>query len=774
METEVRTPTGEQLSVIEADHDRLMVTASAGAGKTFVLVERYLSLVEKHGLKPHEILTITFTKKAAAEMKRRIVDRLRNAGFPDEAQEAETGPIQTIHSFCERLLRENSLAAGMDPEFEIMPESAKARLQDDCVRQTLGRHHDDAPEAEQLLRMLAGQREYGSVSPYARIESAIGRTLRELRGTKVTLRDLEAILKPTALLKRWREEILAGVSDEVKRQLKQQPAELSFAERLSAAHKVAGEKIPPFLKTKASDRDEETVAKHTAGLLQLVHSAWASLESQMERLQSIDFSLLEAKAVRLLSESTATQERLNGQYRYVMIDEAQDVNPMQYALLEKLGVERQLYVGDPQQSIYGFRQADVELFRRRIQEESSLRLGRNWRSDPGILNFVDDLFAGLWPTNYARMIEPQPFDPNLFDVPNYQGVEVWEMPDRDVGQSVQFLRQTIEESGVRPRDVTVLTRGSKFANELHQKLEAVGQPSRIVGGSEKFYVRLEIRDLANTLKALGDPYDDFALLATLRSPVAGVSLDTLALLAIKSPVVEALAEFEPGNEADRAILSEFKSWFLPLKGYADRLSAWEVLSELFARSGYLASLARRRNGDKMLANVRKLLALAAKEPELGPVEFAEQIREIQRLDHREGDAPAEDEDDRTITIMTIHKAKGLEFDTVILPDMFTRLGARAESVEVDPRLGLVAAKFNKTNSVIHAWLNQRRKDREIEEEMRVLYVAMTRAKKRLCIAAHPSTRTANCLAKTVAKGIGLGNRDLPGAIVRKAGTPSED
>lgn len=773
MATEIRTPTEEQRQVIEAERTQLMVTASAGAGKTFVLVERYLKLI-RQGLMPHEILTITFTKKAAAEMKRRIVDRLRAEGNQDAAQEAETGPIQTIHSFCERLLRENSLAAGLDPEFEIMSEGAKARLQDECVRHILAGNLEEYPEAEALLKTLAGQREYGSVSPYARIEGAIARVLRELRGTKVSLGELQEWLRPADLRKRWEQTLLDHTPEEVRKELKKQPNDLGPSERLAAAYKAAGLKPPAFTKTKTTDRDEQRAAEQTSGLLQLAYSAWAALESQMEQSQSLDFSLLEAKAVRLLRESDATRERIKRQYKFVMVDEAQDVNPVQYALLEQLGLENQLYVGDAQQSIYGFRQADVDLFLRRMDELGSLRLSVNKRSDKGVLSFVDDLFANIWPDRYVRMVEQPPFDPEVIELPNYSGVEVWQIPDRNVGQTATFIQEMIGEAAIKPGQVTVLTRGSKFANELHQRLEALGQPSRIVGGSEKFYVRLEIRDLANTLKALGDPYDDFALLATLRSPVAGVSLDTIALLALKSPVVEALKDFQPTVEEDIPILEEFKTWFLPLKAFADRLSAWEVLSELFARSGYLAALARRKGGEKMLANVRKLLSLAAKEPELGPIEFANQIREIQRLDHREGDAPAEDEDDRTITIMTIHKAKGLEFDTVVLPDNYTRLGARAEAVEVDPRLGLVAAKFNKTNTLIHAWLNQVRKDREMEEEMRVLYVAMTRAKHRLCVAAHSSTRSATCLARTVAKAIGLGSHPLPGVIERKIGPVPED
>src|SRR5690606_18391358 len=126
---------------------------------------------------------------------------------------------------------------------------------------------------------------------------------------------------------------------------------------------------------------------------------------------------------------------------------------------------------------------------------------------------------------------------------------------------------------------------------------------------------------------------------------------------------------------------------------------WEVLSRVMAESNYLPALAARKGGERMLANVRKLLTLAAKQPEFGPIEFAEQIREIQRLAHKEGDAQADDEDDDTLTIMTIHKAKGLEFDTVVVPDVHRRLGGRAESVEVDARLGLVATKFTKEDNI---------------------------------------------------------------------------
>lgn len=748
-----------------------MVTASAGAGKTFVLVERYLRLIEQFGLEPHEILTITFTRKAAAEMKERIVKKLRDEGRFEQAQVAETGPIQTIHSFCERLLRENSLAAGIDPEFEIMDEAEKARLEDAAIAKAMIATHTERPEAEALLRHLAGQREHGAASPYARLENAIKRVLSGLRGTQVRLDDLQALAEPEGVRRLFEQKLLAVQPSEVQFAFRQQ-TEGSFAERLKAAFKLAGKKAPPFVNGRYSDESASEMSRHTAGLVQLAIRAWSELEFQMHRLQSFDYALLESKAVALLRDSEPTRRRLAQQYRAVMVDEAQDVNPVQHQLLDSLGIERSMIVGDVQQSIYGFRLADVQLFRRRQEELPHLRLTRNWRSDEGILNFVDDLFGTMWTDLYEPM-RPQPeFDPDVIEMSAYPGVEIWELADKDVGQTVEFLLAMQQESGRNLKDVTVLARFSKFANELHQRLEALGIKSRIVGGTERFYVRLEIRDLANTLKSLADPYDDFALLACLRSPVAGVSLDTIAALALEKPVVEALDTHIPSNLADREALDRFRSWFDKLRREADRLSAWEVLSRVMAESNYLPALAAKKGGERMLANVRKLLTLAAKQPELGPIEFAEQIREIQRLAHKEGDAQADDEDDDTLTIMTIHKAKGLEFDTVVVPDVHRRLGGRAESVEVDARLGLVATKFSKEDNIFHKWLAQERKDRELAEEMRVLYVALTRAKKQLCIVAHPKPRNANSLAGIIARELDLG-RKSPLGLVRRAPVANE-
>lgn len=760
-------PTPEQRAVIEATDASVVVTAAAGAGKTAVLVWRYLKHVED-GLEPDQILTITFTKKAAAEMKGRIVKELRLGKRYREAQIAETGPIQTIHSFCERLLRENALEAGLDPRFQIAADSESREILERAVRATLSSSLEDKPEAERLISYLAGQRSYSSgQSPYSKLEEAVSAILGRLRGSGLGLDDLERdYCDPLSLQRvfesRMLEELPLPVAEFVRRNI-----EGSIAERIQAGYKEWGEKAPRWVSAKPDETADREALDHTAGLFQLCASAWEGIEAEMEREQRLDFTALEARALRLLTRSAATRARIQRQYRVVMVDEAQDLNPTQYRLLAAMEIESEMLVGDAQQSIYGFRLADPRIFESRIDKDSR-RLSVNQRSEAGILRFVDHVFGTLW-GNYAPMTPPPaPIDLDVIELPVFPGIELWHQQDRNTAEVALLIKEMIEEHAPALSEVAILVRDSAFAQEMKSSLDLIGLASRITGGTERFYARLEIRDLANTLTALGDPFDDFALLAMLRSPVVGLSLDAVALLARKSPVVEALDAFESPVPEDAAKLMRFLEWYTPMRGFADRLSAWEVLSELFAVSGYLPALAKRRNAGQLLANVRKLLRLAADEPELGPLEYADRIREIQRLKHREGDAPAEDEKAELITIMTIHKAKGLEWPVVIVPQMHKPIGRRTSDVEIDPRLCLAVTKFGKRPSLYHTWLSWQRNEREREEELRLLYVAFTRARQRLCITIHGSAKH-DTLAKRVAGIVGVGKTMPPGYVVRQIG-----
>ncbi|MFY9233052.1 MAG: UvrD-helicase domain-containing protein [Fimbriimonadaceae bacterium] len=750
-------PSQEQAAVVDSGHSHLVVRAAAGAGKTRVLVSRYLRHVERDRLSPDQILTITFTKKAAAEMKSRIVGALREKGLMEQAQIAETGPIQTFHSFCERLLKENAIAAGLDPEFEILSQAASARMLEEAIQHALAGSQDDNPLVHKLVGDLAGRRSYNEwTSPHSLLSKAVREILHTLRPTGIDPTELAAKhVDPEKLMSIWRDRMLDSLPAEVRAAFESDTSSEPLVTKLKAAFVAAKHRRPKWVKALTPEADI-ACAEHTAGLVQLATRAWRYIERRMDRDQALDFTALEAKAVGLLQGSESARQRVQKQYRIVLVDEAQDVNPVQYQLLEAMGLETQMFVGDAQQSIYGFRQADVQLFREKVKsaQAHTLELSKNWRSDRGILSFIDLLFGRMWSEQpYVPMLDgKKEIDLDATEAIQLKyGVEFWHQQAKDTLLTARWVKELVDEAPevfveeadetLRPctaSDVAVLVRHTKYALDLLPQLEALGVKARIAGGTERFYTRLEVRDVANALRALADPYNEFALLATLRSPFAGLSLDSIVLLGKTKPPFENLESFIAPVPEDELLLDEFRRWFLPLRGYADRMSAWEVISALLSQTSFLERLARGPKADQRLANVRKLLALAAQEPDLGPLQYAERLEEIQSLRHPEGDAPATDDSEPTVTIMTIHKAKGLEFPIVVVPETHWPPASRSSEIEIDASLGLATFKMpEQPPSVFHLWLESRRHDRDEQEELRVLYVALTRAQKRLCICLHP-------------------------------------
>lgn len=769
-------PTPEQRDVIESKDPNLVVSAAAGSGKTRVLVSRYLRFVEE-GYTPDQILTITYTRKAAAEMKRRIVQELSARGNKEAAQIAETGPIQTIHGFCERTLRENAIAAKLDPRFEIIEQGDDKALISRAVTSALAIPFVDDGEdnmAAELIQALAGRRSANSgtepESPHAVLIHSVSRLIEKFRGTRISVEELLRLGSSPELVRTlWLEKLMAALPGAVREVLDPEGA---LEERLTKAYKEAKTAKPKWVRP--FDDEEETAARHTCALLQLAASAWRSIETEMARRGKLDFILLERLAVELVSSHKGVQDRLAEQYPVIFVDEAQDLNPMQYELLRALQPRHRMMVGDSQQSIYGFRLADVELFRKHPKDSglTPLPLTKNFRSSSGILAFVDELFKRVWPDAYKSMgeegkvvyLESAPKPP-------FEGVELWPLEFKDTAATARMIRDMVSEQ-VRAKDVCVLVRRSAYGVELLRRLERLEVKARIVGGTESYFTRMEVRDVANVLRALVNAHDDFSLAATLRSPFAGISLDTLVILR-KRALKEKLSLYNvitnavqgPLPEPDGMILKTFLAWFDRMRRYADRLAAWEAIGELYAVTPYLENLAKRPNYAQLLANARKLLSLASARPERGPAEFAEGVREIQRLGHREGEAPVDDEDEDAVTIMTVHKAKGLEFPVVVVPETHSQIGSKHRGwVVADARLPMVVTQFPGGQTIYGEFLNHKESERDAEEEWRVLYVALTRAQHKLCVVVDPRKR-GDTYASLIAKHIGF-SIDAPPAGVR--------
>jgi ATP-dependent exoDNAse (exonuclease V) beta subunit len=739
--------TTEQLAVIENDQASFVVVAAAGSGKTSVLAERYLRLVQQ-GHSPDSILTITFTNKAAADMKRRIVNRLRRERLYDAAQIAETGPIQTFHAFCERILRENALLAGLDPQFDILSPSDASQLRRQCIRDVLATDLIDFPEAAELVRTAAGKREFQATTPYQQLEDTVIGVLERMHSS--TFSD-DYYEQKFGNLEAARASFVQIVQSEIDPDLELDLAEISIEDwfaAITSAYAAAKKRDrfryvkPPWLKTKQA-KDQTAFLRQTAGVIQLALDTSSRIRIKMMRSQQFDFSALEHLTIGLLKDRIEARTRLQRQYRYVMVDESQDMNPIQDELVSLLGVREVMQVGDPQQSIYGFRMADVERFQSKASNSNTLRLGFNFRSEPGIINFVNEFFRDQWPDNYSPMqklgqaIEDPEDDPFAGPSLDFSGVEHWPIGTTNYALIATRIKELIQD-GTAPGKITILVRGMKFAAMIQEAMERLGVPAAIVGGSTKFYARMEVRDLANILSALASPYDDFALLATLGGPAAQLSLDTLISLSAVTPVSERLPNIKLELPEDQVKLDAFRAWFEPLREGADRMSAAEVLAEVFRSSPLLVNVAKGPGGEQALANVRKLLMMASDQADLSPLDFAAQMRTISELKEQEGDAPVHEDDsvsesERPVQIMTIHKAKGLEFDTVILPDTGGKFEQDIRPVVFDQRLPFVSVKLGADDGLTHRLIHHRMSVRSIAEELRVLYVALTRAKRKLCI-----------------------------------------
>lgn len=783
------SPTEEQRAIIESRLPRSVVTASAGAGKTGVIVNHFRALVLEDGIEPDRILAITFTRKAAAEMKTRIVRDLRNAGRPDLAQIAETGPIQTIHAFCQRLLTENSVAAGVDPDFEIASEGDKRRWQEEAIRETLAEDFDESPEVHLVLQELAGRRanESGLAgnSPYGLIESALRTLMSQMRGCGLERAEIDARHNSAEkVIRAWQWALLNSldqeVHDEVEDRVQLGMQSVAFFAALTEAYRSARKSTPTYVKM-VSDRDERD-AEVTSGLVQLACRAWMKLDGMMRARGALDFSLLEELAIKALSQDSI-RRRVADQFEVALIDEAQDLNPQQHRLIERLDIKRIMLVGDRQQSIYAFRQADVQLFMAReaeavqVGDGSHKTLTKNHRSVAGVLRFVDAVFQPLWVDTYRPMapVSVDETDDNVIELfgpdpgeVSFDGVELWPMELADANDVARRIRELVEDlpEGLTAKSVCVLVRDSNFGEKLYRALSRHKVPARLVGVSKQYYTRMEIRDVANALRALADPYDDFALLATLASPFAGLSYDAIALLSQEKPVKDRLnPDWIRDCPGDLPKLQAFLAWYDPLRQIADRMTAGEAVTALLSETPYLENLARRPNGAQLIANVRKLLRIACDTEETSPLEFAEQIRETQSLRHDESDEPTQDEDSDAVSIMTIHRSKGLEFDVVVVPQTTSRIGRiRDEDVRFDPRVGVAAASFGVPRSRYFLWLQDLRRQREAEEDWRVVYVALTRAKKRLCVVTRPSG--AHTVADVIAKNVGFKQGVPPGIVIR--------
>jgi len=776
--------TDEQAQAIARREGPLLLSAAAGSGKTTVLVERFVRMVTDDGIQPARILVITFTDKAAGELRARIRRALLDQGRRELAQDAEAAWITTFHGFCARVLRAHAVAAGLDPRFAVLDEAAGRELRDrafdDAVAGLLGRPEDpprhdalDLVSAYTLDRLktavldLYGQlRSSGQERPSLPAPAA-GPDLAPLRDALAERRDAAAAAlagesgKTVADAQAALERCLAVVGFE---------GDPPLSLLASAAFKpgntgvLKAEPCASYLAAHAAYDAAltEALAARAVVLIDELLARYADAYDAAKTARSaVDFDDLELKASALFDASTGLAAAWAGRFERIMVDEFQDTNAVQVRLLERLDAGHTFRVGDELQSIYGFRHARVELFRK-VHDEldrdgAAALLTTNFRSRPEVIEWVNRAAASLHPNARplvaGRDAAGRPVSVELLVTDARNGnwdagadgapgkVSPWRWAE------AQLLAQRIAEliaDGEKARDIVVLVRAATDIACYEHAIEAHGI-STLSAGGRGFWARQQVQDLTQYLATLANPRDEPALLGVLASPLGpALSSDALALLAIAArehkiglwqAIEEARAELPA---ADAARLAAWRERFAAERLQAPRLTLADILTRAIAAAGYDEHVLRLPGGVRRLANVRKLIRLAAtyeRESGRGVRGFIDRATAELEAEARESDAPVELAGEDAVRLMTIHAAKGLEFPIVALADLGRAPNYSQPDVIVDgDRIGLrVVSLEGDAKTAMFEELAAERRARDEEEARRVFHVAMTRAEERLIL-----------------------------------------
>ena len=605
----------EQLEAVLHKDGPLLVFAGAGSGKTRVITYRIAHLIREHGVAPRHILAVTFTNKAADELKERL-NRLL------EGYEARGLWVGTFHAICARILRESGRAIDIPPNFVV---------------------YDDGDQLEVVRRVLIDlnidEKQIGARP----IRNAISRA----------------------------------------------------KERLITPHAY---------RESASDYFERIVA-----------SVYERYETYLRAANALDFDDLINKVIELLETQPHARERYQDQFRYILVDEYQDVNYAQYVLTRLLAEKHRnlCVVGDDDQSIYAFRGAEVELilrFEKDFPDAKVIKLERNYRSTQVIL---DAAFKVVSENRFRA--------PKRLWTERKEGAPITLTPTSDEEAEARivadYIYREVQLGRRRYGDFAVLYRTNAQSRAFEERFMRERIPHRLVGAL-RFYDRKEVKDVLAYLRLLANPDDSLSLLRIINTPPRKIGQATLkqvqthaaeCSISLYRALCDPLLLQQLPASARNALLG-FVAMIERLRECAETHTLTDTLKAVLQETGYLAWLEQRGDYESIdrAGNVRELVNIAARfesreaEQEPDATELSPLMRFLQYVS-LVSDLDTLDERENQVVLMTLHAAKGLEFPVVFLAGLEQGLLPHALSQE----------------------------PRQIEEERRLCYVGMTRAKDEL-------------------------------------------
>lgn len=788
-------PNPEQKQAIEAIANNVVVSAGAGSGKTRVLVERFLHILEQHNhqnTKPVDaanILAITFTRKAAGEMRERvrkgIEERLADdsSGFwRSQLGALDRTQISTIHGLCSRILRENPVEVQLDPSFTVAEEFEGDEFRQQCMREYLRRQLSQKNEG--AAKLVAA---YGVDGLMRQLESILP-SLDKLAAEDLTKPYAESIAELPQLrddlclalreLVLCREELtskksnarnclenLAESIDEACTAVKQ-GEEVNILGKYLLGVQARG-KIKDSINNIKSLQEKiqlQAADKYALAFLPLWQNLLRGLDAYLREQKLaqdlLTFDDLENFTVELLKQNEQVRHKYQERFQYIMVDEFQDTNDKQRQLIyllcgddsEKLQGKKLFIVGDPKQSIYRFRGADVGVFARVRREIAagggeSLKLSTNYRSMDKILLAVNSAFRELLGEDSSKDVFFEALAHNKIcaEIPQLLlcaydkecGTSKFQVEARAVAQTVKNYHANGNSYG----KMAILLRAMTHCEELAAALQEQGVPYEIVDG-RGFYDCQEVLDVLNLLTALNNRCRSLELAGVLRSPFFGLHDETLTTLFLQQETClwDALMQARPENFADKqSVLVQRAAKVLDkLRSQASLLGLPELWQSLWQELAMEAVLSVQEHGANKLANVQKLRRLAQEYSVQHKGTLGDWLDYVQRLREAETkETTANLSTGDAVQIMTIHKSKGLEFDTVFLPFLDSSTPSDTAEIKYLPQLGL-GIKAPDENGVLQTTsilqkVKASDKLLENEERKRQLYVAMTRAEQRLIL-----------------------------------------
>jgi len=827
-------------SIVTSTDRSMLVEASAGTGKTTLLVDRILHGIRSGTFRLPQVVAITFTEKAAAELGSRLRHRLALLAHaeplpPEQRRRVETAleeidraVISTIHAFCALLLKEHALEAGIDPEFDVLDETRADLLKEESWRTWLAAEtqRTDGPLVDALLAGVRIGTGRPSGSGLKDLADAIVTSPEALEPSLFTLsRPRRPLAELAGLLSERAREALPFVQREMNRgnndsrRLREalenvaraDPAEVATIRAAAAPllHVDMENALRSFGKAcreegrrlfaGVADVAGEMLAHLACDLFEWMGGFAAHYREEKRRWSAVDFQDLLLITARMLRQNKEVRRRLQRRFRAFFVDEFQDTDPLQAEIIAFLceatdGAPADLFqhvrleegklfvVGDPKQSIYRFRRADVKvyeqfkaLFERLAPQGGAVcRVFRNFRSSPALISHLNAVFeqvlrppgqAGVYQAPHVPLVAaangggPSAAVIAVYPPPgtSRKGLKIDAARRLEAAHLALLLKDMVEgrlPPGFTAPDcraplgyggVALLFRALTSIDAYEEALEQHGIPYRVLGG-RSFYQREEIAETLSLLRAVDDPLDQVSIVAALRSSYFALSDEELLRYRESGGRWDYLlteVRTGPGGEA----MSLLARWHARRNEVPPHALLREILDHTKALEAFMLKPA----GHQRVANVQKLLGQLRALWKAARGTFRSIIDYLALLDER-GEAEEEsstvEPGDDFVRLMSIHKAKGLEFDAVVLPDLSHEFPRAQEALLLDragKRLALSVQRSVRSRE--YAELAAEEEGNRLAEQRRLLYVAATRARRLLVLPLYwqNDRRPVNCM-----------------------------